>query len=410
MAGVAATVCLPDPALATPGTAEADACHGRATPYLRHVHDPFPASPPRAWAEIDLDALVGNLDMARTDGVDLMAVVKAGAYGHGLESVVRALADQDIAFFGVANVAEARRIRDAGVATPVYLLGATWAGEREEIVARGWTPCLSSLEEADHFNHLASTRGVRLCVHLAVDTGMGRGGFPEHLIEGLMDRLRCLTHLEIEGIGSHLPSADEDEPFTRGQIGRFAEIIDQLGGPAQFRWRHLLNSAGLLGYPRGLCNLARPGLMLYGVSPLPAQPVTLRPVMTLKSRITLTRWLPAGHGVSYGRTFVTTQPTRVATIGIGYGDGYPRHLSGRGGRVWIDGHSCPILGRVTMDQVMADVTQVPDAAEGDEVELFGPNVPVAEIAEKAGTIPWEIFTGITPRVSRHYRGKSENSL
>ncbi len=331
-----------------------------------------------------------------------MVVVKAGAYGHGLEEIARTLAVDDIAFFGVANVGEARRIRSAGVVTPIYLLGATWAGEREEIVAREWTPCLSTLEEAEHFNRLAASAGKRLKVHLAVDSGMGRGGFLLDQLPDAMTALESLAHLEIEGIGSHLPSADEDEDFTRKQIARYHEIIATLGGPERFKWRHLLNSAGLLGYDRGVCNLARPGLMLYGVSPMPGHQEMLATVMTLKSRITLVRTLPAGHGVSYGRQFVTTKPTRVATIGIGYGDGYPRHVSGQDADVWISGTRCPIIGRVTMDQIMVDVTGVENVSEGNEVEMFGPHIPVTEIAAKAGTIAWEIFTGITPRVVRCY--------
>jgi alanine racemase len=142
--------------------------------------------------------------------------------------------------------------------------------------------------------------------------------------------------------------------------------------------------------------------MLYGVSPLPGFQEKLGTVMSLKSRVTLVRTLPAGHGVSYGRQFVTTKPTRVATVGIGYGDGYPRHVSGKGADVWIRGRRLPILGRVTMDQMMVDVTGAEDVIEGDEVEIFGPHIPVAEIAEKAETIVWEIFTGITPRVMRCY--------
>jgi alanine racemase len=374
-------------------------------PHLAAVNDAFPESPPRAWAEIDLAAMRKNLEVARQiSGGELMVVVKAGAYGHGLEEVARALAPQNIAFFGVANVGEARRIRNAGVETPVYLLGPTWAGEREEIVARGWTACLSSMEEARHFNRLAAAAGKRLKVHLAVDTGMGRGGFVLEALPEAMAALESLANLEIEGIGSHLPSADEDPEFTRGQIARFHEIVEKLGGAARFKWRHLLNSAGLLGYGRGACNLARPGLMLYGISPLPEFQDKLATVMTLKSRVTLARTLPAGHGVSYGRQFVTTRPTRVATVGIGYGDGYPRHVSGKGADVWIQGRRCPILGRVTMDQIMVDVTEAAAVEEGDEVEMIGPNIPVTEIAEKAGTIAWEIFTGITPRVLRCYVG------
>lgn len=364
----------------------------------------FPVSPPRAWAEIDLKAMRGNLAAAaEISGCALMAVVKAGAYGHGLEDVARALAGEKIEFFGVANVGEARRIRDAGVTTRIYLLGATWSEEREEIVARDWTPCISSLEEGRHFNSIAAARNKRLKVHISIDTGMGRGGFvADHLPQTMM-ALSAMEHLEIEGIGSHLPSADEDEEFTKRQFERFQSIIEEMGGPEMFAWRHLANSAGLLGYDGPLCNLARPGLMLYGVSPLPEFQEKLTTVMSLKSRVTLVRTLPTGHGVSYGRQFVTTRETRVATVGVGYGDGYPRHISGKGGEVSIRGKRFPILGRITMDQTMVDVTGS-DVTEGDEVEMFGPNIPVQEIAQRAGVIVWEIFTGITPRVKRCYQG------
>lgn len=361
-------------------------------------------SPPRAWAEIELAALRHNLAVAReaAPGCAVMAVVKAGAYGHGLEEVARTLAAEDLAFLGVANVGEARRIASAGVRTPLYLLGATWEAERAEIVERGWVPCLSTLDEARQFSELAVAAGKRLAVHLSVDTGMGRGGFLGEGLAGNFRQLEALPGIEIEGIGSHLPSADEDPGFTRAQFARFEEAVELLGGRDRFRWIHLSNSAGLLDYDNHACNLVRPGLMLYGVSPLPPYQVRLQPVMSLKSRVTLVRTLPAGHGVSYGRAFVTERTTRVATIGIGYGDGYPRHLSGQGAEVMVRGHRLPVLGRVTMDQVMIDAGDV-DLAAGDEVELFGSAIPVSEVAAKAGTIPWEILTGITPRVVRIHR-------
>lgn len=328
-----------------------------------------------------------------------MAVVKAGAYGHGLEEIARSLADDDLAFFGVANVGEARRIADAGVTTPLYLLGATWEAERAEIVERGWVPCLSTLDEARQFSDLAVAAGKRLAVHLSVDTGMGRGGFLREGLDENFRRLEALPGIEIEGIGSHLPSADEDADFTRRQFESFNAIVEHLGGRGRFRWIHLSNSAGLLDYDNHACNLVRPGLMLYGVSPVPGHQQQLRAAMSLKSRVTLVRTLPAGHGVSYGRAFVTTRPTRVATIGIGYGDGYPRHLSGQGAEVFVRGRRLPLIGRVTMDQIMVDAGEA-ELRAGDEVELFGPSIPVAEVAAKAGTIAWEILTGITPRVVR----------
>ena len=332
----------------------------------------------------------------------MMAVVKAGAYGHGLEEVARVFAEDGVAFLGVANVGEARRIAQAGIECRMYLLGASWSEEREEIVERNWTPCISSLAEAQHFDALARAQGKVLAAHLAVDTGMGRGGFVAENLPAVLAQLRQMSGLVIEGIGSHLPSADEDEEFTRRQFAQFAQMIDELGGEEAFTWRHLSNSAGLLGYAPQKCNLARPGLMLYGISPLAEHQALLRPAMTLKSRVTLIRTLPAGHGVSYGRSFITTRPTRVATIGMGYGDGYPRHVSGHAPRVFVHGEYFPILGRVTMDQMMIDVTDAPDIVEGDEVELFGANISVHEVAAKADTIAWHILTGITARVVRRY--------
>ncbi|NIP93746.1 MAG: alanine racemase, partial [Akkermansiaceae bacterium] len=210
--------------------------------------------------------------------------------------------------------------------------------------------------------------------------------------------------IKITGIGSHLPSADEDPEFTRRQFETFDALVESLQRHGEVPHIHLANSAGLLGYSSRTTNLVRPGLMLYGVAPLPEHQDKLRTVMTLKSRVAVIRDLPAGHGISYGRTFVTKRPTRVATIGIGYGDGYPRSLSSHGTELFVRGHRVPLLGRVTMDQVMADVTDLPACDAGDEVELFGPHIPVPEVAAKAGTIAWEVFTGITPRVARIYLG------
>ncbi len=359
----------------------------------------------RVRATIDLGAIRKNLAIAReVSGVaGCMAVVKADAYGHGLVRVARALA-ADATFLGVAHVGEARRLAKAGIGGRVYLLGPTHPAEREEIAARRWTPCLSTVDEANHFDALAKNAGAGpLPVHIAVDTGMGRGGFLPEVLAGAIDHLRALPHIALEGLGSHLPSADEDEAFTRAQMATYREIVRRL---PEFRYRHLSNSAGLLGYDQPPCNLVRPGLMLYGVSPIPGHQAKLVPSLALTSVVTLVRELPAGHGVSYGRDFITTAPTLVATIGIGYGDGYPRHLSNNGAHALIGGRRCPVLGRVTMDQIMVDVSELPGVHPGCEVTLIGrqgaEEITAAEIAAKAGTIPWEIFTGITARVPRFY--------
>jgi alanine racemase len=366
-----------------------------------------PVSPPRAWAEVDLSALRHNLQVARDlSGQEIMAVVKAGAYGHGLEPLATALDSENLAFLGVANVGEARRLTKVGLHTPIYLLGPTLPEEREEAVLNGWHPCLSSMAEARHFSELAAQHDIRVDAHLAIDTGMGRGGFLPSDASAALAEIRTLPGIDISGLGSHLPSADEDPTFTTAQFTLFDSIAQELLSQRPSDSRpfhiHLANSAGLLGYQSKTTNLVRPGLLLYGVSPLPEFQEKLRAVMTLKSRVSVIRKLPAGHGISYGRSYLTTRPTKVATIGIGYGDGYPRALSGKGAEVLIHGQRCPILGRVTMDQIMVDVTDLPSCTPGDEVELFGPHLPVAEIAQRAGTIPWEVFTSITPRVTRIY--------
>lgn len=373
----------------------------------------FPTSPPRAWAEVNLTHLRHNYQVARRHQQgEIMAVLKAGAYGHGLEKIATALEnlpdETTPGFFGVASVIEARRLAEVGIQTRIYLLGPTCPFEREEIVARRWTPCISSLEEANSFNQTVQSLGPKqptpkLPVHLTVDTGMGRGGFlPDDLL-GAMPELESLDHLHIEGIGSHLPSADEDEAFTRKQFDLFDSLVAQLG-PDRFQYRHLANSAGLLAYQSRCTNLYRPGLMLYGISPIETFQHELKPVLSLKSRVSLVRNLPAGQGISYGRDTILKQETKVATIGIGYGDGYPRALSSDQTSVLIRGERCPLLGRVTMDQIMVDVSALPDCKSGDEVELFGENILVSEIARCANTIPWAVFTGITPRVARVYLG------
>lgn len=362
-------------------------------------------SPPRAWVEVDLEAIAHNLDVARQalPETELMPVVKAGAYGHGLEPVARRLDTSGIAFFGVANAGEARRLSLAGVRTKPFILGPTLPDEREEIVLNGWGCTVSSLEEAQQFQSLAELYDKTFLVHLAVDTGMGREGFLPEQLGSVVEPLKAMKHLLVDGVMSHFPVADEDVPFTQAEIGVFRDCVRELSRHFRLRYRHIAASAGELGYEVPEANLARPGLLLYGVGPMASiYDSVLRPTLKLRSLVTLVRELPAGHGVSYGREFVTPRPMRVATIGIGYADGWSRHLANRGTRFYINGQYCPMLGRVTMDQVMADVSALPEVKPGDEVELIGEHIPVAEVAERAGTIVWEIFTGLGPRLPRLY--------
>jgi len=366
----------------------------------------------RCWAEIDLGAIRHNAGVARRlagPGAGIMAIVKANAYGHGLAEVVRVLRDS-VAMYGVANVHEAQDVLAAlGRGAPdqpgIFILGPALPGERPAIVEGGFVPAISTIEEAAAFSALG--HGRRIPVHLAIDTGMGRMGIAEEEAGTVAREILRLPDLAIAGVATHLPAADDDEHFTREQLARFQGVLAVLreaGVDAPLI--HALSSAGLFRFPHDAGSLIRPGLMLYGSSPLQEFQAQLRPALALKSRVTIIRALPAGRGISYGRTFVTRRPTRVATLGIGYADGYQRHLSNRGADVLIHGRRCPLLGRVTMDQIMVDVSNIAGAAIGDEAVLIGSSgqeqILAAELAAKAGTIAWEIFTSIGERVERVY--------
>jgi len=360
---------------------------------------------PRCWAEIDPAALKHNLGAVRSQvgpSVKVMAVIKANAYGHGAALVAKALAES-VEVFGVANVTEAREARACAPGIPVFILGPALPEERAEIVADGFIPLISTVEEARAFHALAKETPVE--AHLAIDTGMGRIGVWENEALEVAAEVRDLRGLKITGIGSHLPVADEDEAFTREQLGSFYDTVRRIRALGfEHPIVHVENSAGLISFPAQAGDLVRAGLMLYGSSPLPWFQSRLRPAMAWKTRITLVRTAPAGHGISYGRTHITRQPTRVATLAVGYADGYQRHLSNRGAEVLIRGRRCPILGRITMDQIVVDVNALPTVTAGEEAVLMGrqenEEISAAELAQKSGTIPWEIFTGVGRRVKR----------
>ena len=359
----------------------------------------------RSWVEIDSPALLHNLQALRAQigtGTGVMAVVKANAYGHGLKLVVKTLAPY-IDWFGVANLTEAQEVATLAPASPILILGSALAEEREGIVAGGFTPVISCLGEAQAYAALGNGRPVD--VHLAVDSGMGRIGVWETEAVELAKACHALSGLRISGVASHLPVADEDDLYTLQQLTRFRSLVQELRSMHLFDGPvHVENSAGVIGFPSDAGDLVRAGLMLYGCAPRPEFQPNLRAVLTWKTRISLIRNISTGRTISYGRTYVVAQPARIATLGVGYADGYQRHLSNRGAEVLVGGKRCPVLGRVTMDQIMVDVSSVPEAVEGDEIVLIGTQagaeISVGELADKAGTIPWEIFTGIGPRVGR----------
>ena len=363
--------------------------------------------PMRCWAEIELAALLHNARVARdkTGGsAGLLAVVKANAYGHGLAGVVKALADEAESF-GVANLEEAIAVREAAPDRPVMIFGPALPSERREIVDRGFIASVSCVEEAEAFASPGSTVPARL--NLVVDTGMGRMGCREDGAVVFLHQVFNLANVEVHSVSTHLPSADEDAAFTRKELSSFEQLIGRMRAvvPGDYQV-HALPSAGVLGFGDSAFDFVRAGLMLYGVSSIPECQALLRPALTLKSSVVLVRDMPAGASISYGRTFITPGAMRVATIGIGYADGFQRALSNQGASVLIHGRRCPLLGRVTMDMIIVDVSHVPNLAAGDEVVLIGrqgnDEILATELAARAGTIAWEIFTGIGTRVRRVY--------
>lgn len=359
----------------------------------------------RCWAEIDLAALRHNAAVTRRlagENVALLAVIKANGYGHGLTAVAKALA-REAQLFGVANLHEAIEAR-AAVPHPIMIMGPALPAERAEIVARGFLPSVSSYKEAQEFSRAASPSPVAL--NCKIDTGMGRMGMPEAEAVHEIRAISRLSNARIHSVSSHLPSADDDADYTRAQLARFGRLVDELRreAPAEFAV-HALAGAGVLGYSDSAYDIVRAGLMLYGISPLRDRQELFLPVMTLKTRVVLLRDVAAGSSISYGRTFIARRPMRVATLGIGYADGLPRLLSNCGA-VLIDGRRCPIVGRVTMDLTLADVTDGPAVRVGDEAVMIGrqggERILATEVADHASTIAWEVFTGIGSRVTRVY--------
>jgi alanine racemase len=362
----------------------------------------------RCWAEIDLDALRRNVRIARSflaAGVQVEVVVKANAYGHGLGEVASRL-DSEIDWFGVANLAEALEIRATGARSPIVILSATLAEEREEIVEHGFVPIVSSPDEAEGFAGIARA-GRPVAVQFKFDTGMGRLGLWEDEAEATLGVIRSRPELRLQAIASHLPVADDDAAYTEDQLARFEAARARFGlntVPAT-----VLNGAGIIrfGNRARSGDIVRVGLPFYGISPVPQYQERFSPALTWKTRVTLIKSLRPGQSVSYGRTFIAERPMRAAVLAAGYGDGYLRHLSNRGAEVLIGGVRRPLLGRVTMDQLIIDVTDLPELQLGAEAVLLGrqgtEEILASELAQKSGTIPWEIFTNISKRVTRLYR-------
>ena len=377
------------------------------------------------WIEIDLDALRWNVralgSLSGPEG-PLIAVVKADAYGHGVLPVAQALlkADEEgeghsparVCMLAVASVDEGLQLREAGISCPILLLSAILPGEAQAAVQANLTPTVFTRELAAALDAAAGAEGQLAEAHLKIDTGMGRLGVPVAEAASFYRSLGEFRLLRVTGIYTHFACADEvNDNLSEEQWQMFRQALQECG-PLPGIMVHAANSAALLRYPKTRFMVARPGLALYGISPLPDDldtPVELRPVMSLKSRVTHVKTIAPGTTVSYGATWRATERSYIATVPVGYADGYPRCLSNK---AWVHIHNtrCPVIGRVTMDQILVDCTRIASNLHlGDSVTLFGAELPVEDVASWAGTIPYEILCGIAHRVPRIYgEGNTSN--
>jgi alanine racemase len=357
----------------------------------------------RCRAEVDHAALRHNAASIRQiigDSPGIIAVVKADGYGHGGPEVAKTFApfaEQ----FGVATLGEGRAVRAMVADKDILILSPCLPGEREEVVREGFIPVVSSTAEAKTYAHL--TKGKPARIHLCIDTGMGRIGVWQEDAIKTAQEIAAIDGIEVESVSTHLPVADTDPDFTAQELAAWDKLVAQLRRILPKAKFHALNSAASLERPQHAADRVRPGLALYGISPLPAFQKLLQPVMTLRTGITLVRDVGPGRGISYGRDFITEKPMRIATLAMGYADGYPRQTSNKGAQVLIRGKRCPIIGRITMDQFMVDATNLPrDVAPGEEVVLFGKQeddqITVDEVAAWAGTITWDVLTRLGKRV------------
>jgi alanine racemase len=371
------------------------------------MFDEFPV-----WATVDLDAIAHNVAAIKRhvgDRVIVMAVVKANAYGHGLEPVARAALESGAAWLAVNRLGEGMALRRAGIDAPILVMGYTPTAGATTAVAHDLRLTVTSLPLAKALSAATTLGGKSLPIHVKVDTGMGRLGLLPDEVLGFVRDLRRLPNLEVEGLFTHFAVADlADKGYTRQQFAIYLEIAAALEREGiRIPVRHVANSAATLDLPETHLDAVRAGIAMYGLHPSgevePA--LALRPALTLKSRVGRVRTLPANSSISYGRTFVTERPTPMALVPVGYGDGYIRLNSNRG-MVLIHGQRAPIRGRVCMDQFVVEISGIKDVQPDDEVVLIGQQgddtLSAEEVAAWAETINYEVVTQLMPRVPRVY--------
>lgn len=367
----------------------------------------------RTWAEIDLDALAHNYRALRArmgEQSRFLGVVKADAYGHGAVEVSRTLEELGAEYLAVSNLDEALELRQGGVSLPILQLGLTPADQTAQAIACRVTQAVWSESAALAFSREAQRAGGTLKIHIKLDTGMSRLGFPcdggsfDASLEAIR-RVCALPGLEAEGIFTHFAVSDEADEASRAytlrQYRQFTAMTESLAGKGlAFVIRHCANSGAAAGYPQFACDMFRPGIVSYGIGHQ-AEDLGLRPVMTLKTVVGAVRELPEDTAVSYGCTFRTSRPSRIGVLPIGYADGLHRTLSNRW-QVWTPWGTAPIVGRICMDMCMADLTGLPQVREGGEVEVYGIHNSVNDAARLAGTISYELTCAVSRRVPRVY--------
>ncbi len=364
------------------------------------------------WVEISRKAFYNNIKQIKkklSKNTEILAVVKANAYGHGIEKISQWSIDNGVKMLGVALIEEGILLRDKGIKKPILILGSIWPLKNfRDVIEYKLTPAISSIESAKRLSQLSSRRDRITPVHIKIDTGMGRIGFSWNGVSNAIKRMADLPGIRLEGVFTHLAAADKDEQFTRMQIRRMDTIINDLKRDnISFRLSHISNSTAVLKYPLSHYNIVRPGISLYGLEPYRGfrKVMRLQPVLQLKTHIVYLKRVPKGTTISYGRTWRSPRPSVIATMPIGYADGYNRLLSNRG-EVLIRGERFPIVGRVCMDMFMVDVTRLKYPGIGEEVVLIGAQgddqITAEEIAEKIGTINYEVTCAISSRVPRIY--------
>lgn len=367
----------------------------------------------RTWTEIDLSNLEHNYRALRAmlpQGCRFLGVVKADAYGHGAVPVARRLETLGAEYLAVACLDEALELRQAGITTPILILGYTPVERANSLLDNGITQTVYDVDMARALSDAAAAAGKTLKIHVKADTGMSRLGWlcgeedQSAAVEAIA-QVCALPGLEAEGIYTHFANADGDEDYTMLQFTRFLDLLEALKDKGiTFAIRHCAASAAALKFPCTHLDMVRPGIALYGHYPDPSceglDGPGLRPVMTLKTRVASVKTVPAGTPVSYGCTHVLDRETRLAALTIGYADGLPRLCSDKL-EVLIGGQRAPVVGRICMDMCMADVTGL-DVAPGDEVEVFGEHLPIEDVAALAGTIQYELLCAVSPRVHRAY--------